>query len=90
MIELLSDAQLERTYRQWHITWADDVARLRHYQGRLLEMRQFSPRPRLSVVLNLRQCAAARKMAERAHAVLADVVLERGKRRRMAQQVAAQ
>lgn len=69
--------QFERAYQQWHATFLDDMERLRYYQRRLLEMRQFSPRPRLSVALNLRQCAAARRMARRAHAVLVDLMRER-------------
>ncbi|MFM4647554.1 hypothetical protein [Aeromonas bivalvium] len=46
--------------------WWEDLrgasARLRGYQRHLLECRHLSPRPRATIVLTLRQCAAARRI----------------------------
>ncbi|HIC8862127.1 hypothetical protein [Aeromonas hydrophila] len=66
---LISD--LQTRVDRWFNTLMGDEARLRSYQRDLLAMRQLSPRPRSTVSLTLRQCAAARKMARHARHTLA-------------------
>lgn len=66
---LISD--LQTRVDRWFNTLMSDEARLRSYQKDLLAMRQLSPRPRCTVSLTLRQCAAARKMARHARHTLA-------------------
>lgn len=66
---LISD--LQTRVDKWFNTLIGDEARLRNYQRDLLAMRQLSPRPRCTVSLTLRQCAAARKMARHARNMLA-------------------
>ncbi|MNG99754.1 hypothetical protein D3C79_589330 [compost metagenome] len=51
---------------RWHDTYREDATRLRFYQRELAKTRQLPVRPHASIVLLLRQCAAARKM--KAHA----------------------
>lgn len=65
---LISD--LQTRVDRWFNTLIGDEARLRSYQRDLLAMRQISPRPRCTVSLTLRQCAAARKMAGHARRTL--------------------
>lgn len=64
-------AELQTRVDRWFDTMMVDAARLRGYQRHLLEMRQLSPRPRCTVSLTLRQCAAARKMQRQAASSLA-------------------
>ncbi|WP_421152004.1 hypothetical protein [Aeromonas dhakensis] len=66
---LISD--LQTRVDRWFNTLMGDEARLRSYQRDLLAMRKLSPRPRCTVSLTLRQCAAARKMARHARHTLA-------------------
>lgn len=66
---LISD--LQTRVDRWFNTLMGDEARLRSYQRDLLAMRQLFPRPRCTVSLTLRQCAAARKMARHARHTLA-------------------
>ena len=66
---LISD--LQTRVDRWFDTMMGDEARLRSYQRDLLAMRQLSPRPRCTVSLTLRQCAAARKDGEHARHALA-------------------
>lgn len=66
---LISDLQTRVDI--WFNTLMGDEARLRSYQRDLLAMRKLSPRPRCTVSLTLRQCAAARKMARHARHTLA-------------------
>lgn len=47
---------------RWHDTYREDATRLRFYQRELAKTRQLPARPHASIVLLLRQCAAARKM----------------------------
>lgn len=64
--------ELQTRVDRWRETMLDDAARLRYYQRNLLEMRRFSPRPRNSVTLTLRQCVAARKMVHHANRAMAN------------------
>ncbi|MGL6585265.1 hypothetical protein ACSZOO_10470 [Aeromonas hydrophila] len=66
---LISD--LQTRVDRWFDTMMGDEARLRSYQRDLLAMRRLSPRPRCTVSLTLRQCAAARKMMNHASRALA-------------------
>ena len=50
----------------WQETYREDAARLRLYQKELANARRLPARPRASITLLLRQCAAARRM--KAHA----------------------
>lgn len=63
-------ADLQTRVDRWFDTMMGDEARLRSYQRDLLAMRRLSPRPRCTVSLTLRQCAAARKMAGHARRTL--------------------
>lgn len=47
---------------RWQETYREDASRLRFYQRELAKTRQLPARPHASIVLLLRQCAAARKM----------------------------
>ncbi|MHC6656983.1 hypothetical protein [Aeromonas salmonicida] len=55
-------------------TWWEDLrgasARLRGYQRLLIECRQISPRPRATIALTLRQCAAARSICAHSSKVI--------------------
>ncbi|WP_323969889.1 hypothetical protein [Aeromonas veronii] len=66
---LISD--LQTRVDRWFDTMMGDEARLRSYQRDLLAMRRLSPRPRCTVSMTLRQCAAARKMMNHASRALA-------------------
>ena len=66
---LISD--LQTRVDRWFDTMMGDAARLRSYQRDLLAMRRLSPRPRCSVSMTLRQCAAARKTMNHASRALA-------------------
>ncbi len=57
---LISD--MERDLSWWWEDLRDASARLRRYQRHLIECRQLSPRPRATIALTLRQCAATRRM----------------------------
>lgn len=54
--------------------WWEDLrgasARLRGYQRLLIEYRQISPRPRATIALTLRQCAAARRICAHSSLVI--------------------
>ncbi|HDX8380288.1 TPA: hypothetical protein RQM98_002570 [Aeromonas salmonicida] len=54
--------------------WWEDLrgasARLRGYQRLLIECRQISPRPRATIALTLRQCAAARRICAHSSLVI--------------------
>lgn len=75
MSSRLRSAQ-EETMGSWRTIMLGDTARLRGYQRDLLTMRSLSPRPRISISLTLRQCAAARKMRGMAARALASCHLE--------------
>lgn len=60
---LISD--IERGLSWWWEDLRGASARLRDYQRHLIACRQISPRPRATIALTLRQCAAARRI--RAH-----------------------
>ncbi len=57
---LISD--MERNLGWWWEDLRGASARLRGYQRHLIECRQISPRPRATIALTLRQCAAARRI----------------------------
>lgn len=54
--------------------WWEDLrgasARLRGYQRLLIECRQITPRPRATIALTLRQCAAARRICAHSSLVI--------------------
>ena len=52
---------------RWQETYREDAARLRLYQRELANARRLPARPRASITLLLRQCAAARRMKAHAH-----------------------
>ena len=47
---------------RWQEAYREDSARLRLYQRELAHARRLPARPRVSIKLLLRQCAAARRM----------------------------
>ena len=51
---------------RWQATYREDAARLRLYQRELAHARRLPARPRVSIKLLLRQCAAARRMKNHA------------------------
>lgn len=51
---------------RWQETYREDAARLRLYQRELANTRRLPARPRASITLLLRQCAAARRMKDHA------------------------
>ena len=59
---------MERDLSLWWEDLRGASARLREYQRNLIACRHISPRPRATIELTLRQCAAARKL--RAHTTL--------------------
>ncbi|OCA63015.1 hypothetical protein A9R10_08235 [Aeromonas piscicola] len=61
-------SEMERNLGWWWEDLRGASARLRGYQRQLIECRQISPRPRATIALTLRQCAAARRI--RAHSSL--------------------
>jgi len=61
-------SETERNLGWWWEDLRGDSARLRGYQRQLIECRQISPRPRATIALTLRQCAAARRIC--AHTTL--------------------
>lgn len=58
--------ELASLMHRWQETYREDAARLRLYQLELANARRLPARPRASITLLLRQCAAARRM--KAHA----------------------
>ncbi|MCE9945343.1 hypothetical protein [Aeromonas rivipollensis] len=58
--------ELASLMHRWQETYREDAARLRLYQKELANARRLPARPRASITLLLRQCAAARRM--KAHA----------------------
>lgn len=58
--------KLASLMHRWQETYREDAARLRLYQKELANARRLPARPRASITLLLRQCAAARRM--KAHA----------------------
>lgn len=61
-------SEMERNLGWWWEDLRGASARLRGYQRQLIECRQISPRPRATIALTLRQCAAARRIC--AHTTL--------------------
>lgn len=54
--------ELTNLMYRWQETYREDAARLRLYQRELADTRRLPARPRASIKLLLRQCAAARRM----------------------------
>lgn len=54
--------ELASLMHRWQETYREDAARLRLYQKELANARRLPARPRASITLLLRQCAAARRM----------------------------
>ncbi|HAT1543976.1 hypothetical protein [Aeromonas hydrophila] len=54
--------ELASLMHRWQETYREDAARLRLYQRELANARRLPARPRASITLLLRQCAAARRM----------------------------
>lgn len=54
--------ELTSQMHRWQETYREDAARLRLYQRELAHARRLPARPRVSIKLLLRQCAAARRM----------------------------
>lgn len=58
--------ELTSQMHRWQETYREDAARLRLYQRELAHARRLPARPRVSIKLLLRQCAAARRMKNHA------------------------
>lgn len=58
--------ELASLMHRWQETYREDAARLRLYQKELANTRRLPARPRASITLLLRQCAAARRMKDHA------------------------
>lgn len=65
MTHHLQQELADRMYR-WQETYREDAARLRLYQRELANTRRLSARPRASIKLLLRQCAAVRRQRDHA------------------------
>ncbi|MBV7437606.1 hypothetical protein [Aeromonas sp. sif2416] len=58
--------ELASLMHRWQETYREDAARLRLYQKELANARRLPARPRASITLLLRQCAAVRRQREQA------------------------
>ena len=58
--------ELASLMHSWQETYREDAARLRLYQRELAKARRLPARPRASITLLLRQCAAARRQRDQA------------------------